>query len=86
MHVNVQHTYSRLTLVYTGVPSAQGSELLFAMCIGYTFRATPLNVLYHSTLVHPHIAYILPTVHTYTLPTTGQLDLLTHSVSALYTY
>jgi len=24
----------------------QGSELLFAMCIGYTFRATPLNVLF----------------------------------------
>lgn len=26
----------------------QGSELMFAVCIGYTFRATPLNVLHHN--------------------------------------
>ena len=35
-----------LTLYF--MRACQGSELFFAMCIGYTFRATPLNVIYHS--------------------------------------
>ncbi len=44
------HTERAAHLFYVTLAS-QGSELLFAMCIGYTFRATPLNVLYHSACI-----------------------------------
>ena len=48
--VTLAHLLHLLHLFYVTLAS-QGSELLFAMCIGYTFRATPLNVLYHSACI-----------------------------------
>ena len=58
------------------------------MCIGYTFRATPLNVLYHSTLVHPHIAYTYYLLYTLThyLQLANSTYSLTQSLLYIPTY